>query len=397
MSKAWVLRKIGEIRPEDVEIPQPASGEVRIRVAYAGICGSDIPRIYQTGAHRMPLIPGHEFSGLVDEVGAGVQAEIVGRRVACFPKIACGKCEHCRTGRPEYCQSYDYVGSRRDGAFAEYVTMPAANLMCLPDSVSLEEAAMLEPFAVAANAVRKGMASETAVEAPAQDGWTVADGKSDAACGDAAGADVVRGDVADESRQSDPVVVCGLGTIGVMVVELLVLEGYRNLYVLGNKPAQRERVIALGVPAEHYLDISQEDPVQWLDRMAGGACTYYECVGKNECIAWGMDALRPGGSLILVGNPHSDMTFDRDTWWKLLRNQIRVVGIWNSTFSADMPADGRPDDWHYVLERIAVERLHPAELITQRLAPEELERGLLIMRDKTEDYCKVMVRFLEET
>ncbi len=358
MSKAWVLKKIGEICPEEVEIPQPASGEVRVRVAYVGICGSDIPRVYQTGAHRMPLIPGHEFSGVVDAVGEGVSAEMVGRRVACFPKIACGKCDQCRSGRPDLCQKYDYVGSRRDGAYAEFVTMPAANLLFLPDSVSLEEAAMLEPFAVAANAVRHGMTGE-----------------------------------ADEARKSDPVVVCGLGTIGIMVVELLMLEGYQNLYVLGNKPAQRDRIASLGVPEDHYCDVKKENPVQWLDRVSGGCCTYYECVGKNECIAWGMDALRPGGSMILVGNPHSDMAFARDTWWKLLRNQIRVTGIWNSTFSADLPAEGPPDDWHYVLRKIADGRLHPARLITHRLAPDELDRGLLIMRDKTEDYCKVMVKF----
>ena len=89
--KAWVLKDIGNIKLSDVEKPMPAENEVLIRVKAAGICGSDIPRIYENGAHRMPLVPGHEFAGIVEETGSEIFSDKIGKRVAVYPKIACGK------------------------------------------------------------------------------------------------------------------------------------------------------------------------------------------------------------------------------------------------------------------------------------------------------------------
>ena len=349
MAKAWVLHDIGKISLEDVDIPVPKENEVRVRIMAAGICGSDIPRIYETGAHKMPLIPGHEFSGVVDEVGPGVDMGLVGKRVAVFPKIACGKCDMCLTGMPLQCRDYDYVGSRRNGAFAEYVTVPAGNLLEIPETVSFEEAAMLEPFAVAANAVRTG----------------------------------TKGVETDEN-----VAVCGLGTIGLMTVMLFKEAGINNIYVIGNKPGQKEKTTELGISEERYCDSSVQDPLKWLSDVDGGISLYYECVGKNETISLGIEALNPGGKLILVGNPYSDMAFPRDTWWKLLRNQITVNGIWNSSFSRT----DTESDWNYILERMAEGRLLPSKLISHKFDLDELDMGFLIMMGKKEDYCKIIMK-----
>ena len=349
MAKAWVLHKIGKISLEDVEIPTPKTNEVRIRVMAAGVCGSDIPRIYETGAHRMPLIPGHEFSGVVDKTGEGVDKALIGRKVSVFPKIACGKCDMCLAGMPLQCRDYDYVGSRRDGAFAEYVTVPTDNLLEIPENISFEEAAMLEPFAVAANAVRTGS----------------------------------KGVEADKN-----VAVCGLGTIGLMTVMLLKEAGINNIYVIGNKPGQKAKAMELGISEGHYCDSSTQDPLKWLSEVNRGISLYYECVGKNETISLGIETLNPAGRLILVGNPYSDMTFPKDIWWKLLRNQITVNGIWNSSFSHSEP----DNDWNYILKRMTEGRLQPSKLISHKLDIDELDKGFLIMREIKEDYCKIIMK-----
>lgn len=348
MAKAWVLHDIGKISLEDVDIPVPKENEVRVRVMAAGICGSDIPRIYETGAHKMPLIPGHEFSGVVDEAGPGVDIGLVGKRVAVFPKIACGKCDMCLSGSPLQCRNYDYIGSRRDGAFAEYVTAPAGNLLEIPENVSFEEAAMLEPFAVAANAVRTG----------------------------------TKGIDTDK-----PVAICGLGTIGLMVTMLMKNAGFSDIYVIGNKKGQKIRALELGIPEECYCDSTNNNPLKWLYDNTSGVCLYFECVGKNETISLGIETLNPDGRLILVGNPYSDMAFPRDIWWKILRNQITLSGIWNSSFSQKPPKN----DWNYALERISADDIHPSGLISHKLNLEALETGLLVMRDKKEDYCKIII------
>lgn len=353
--KAWVLHDIGDIRYEDVTMPHLKDNEVRIKVAACGICGSDIPRVYKTGAHRMPLIPGHEFAGVVHETGGAADPSLKGKKVGVFPLIPCKKCGPCLNSHPEMCRDYDYVGSRRDGAFAEYVDVPESNLVILPEGILLREAAMLEPMAVAVHAMFLG----------------IMDGE---------------GEISKNSR----VAVCGLGTIGLLLAMFLKERGFENLYVMGNKNSQRERALKLGITEDRYINSRSEDPFEGSEIKEDGFDLYFECVGRNECLSLGVGYLSPGGRMVTVGNPYSDMTLDRDTYWKILRNQLTIRGTWNSTF---LQRDGREeisDDWDYVIRRLKDKRIRPGELISHRMPLEELERGLHIMRDKTEDYCKVM-------
>lgn len=346
--KAWVLEKIGDISLKDVKKPVPGKNEVLIRVAAAGICGSDIPRIYETGAHRMPLIPGHEFSGVAAETGEGVSQEWVGKKVAVFPKIACKKCKQCVSGRTDLCTDYDYIGSRRDGAFAEYVTAPAENLLRLPENVSLSVAAMTEPMAVSANAVRTGMTGGV--------------------------------------KKEDPVAVCGLGPIGLMTVMFLKEAGFDNIFAIGNKDLQRKKAKAFGVSEDRFINSSLTDPAEFIKESAGsGTGLFFECVGRNESIETGIRCSAPEGNVILVGNPYSDMSFEKDVYWKILRDQITLKGIWNSKYFND-PSD----DWNYVIEKVSSGRIDPEKLISHRLSIDELDAGFSIMKERSEDYTKIL-------
>ncbi len=345
--KAYVLHGPNDIRCEEVSMPIPAVGEVLTEVKAAGVCGSDIPRIYQTGAHKHPLIPGHEFSGVVVGLGEGVETTWMGKRVGIFPLIPCGQCGPCQNKQYEMCRSYDYVGSRRDGAYAEYVTVPAANLIELPDNVSFEAAAMLEPMAVAVHAMRR-----VSVKA------------------------------------GDTVVVCGVGTIGTLLLMFLLDAGVHKILVVGNKESQKQNVLKLGLDEKCYCDSKTVDVTEWvLERTNGkGADVFFECVGRNETVTKAVDLTAPGGYVCLVGNPHSDMMFEKQVYWKILRNQLRLTGTWNSSFTGEID-----DDWHYVLERVAVGAIIPEELISHKFPIEEIEKGFHIMRDKVEDYVKIMM------
>ncbi len=384
--KAWVLHGIGDIRFEDVQEPAVEADEVLVRVKAAGICGSDVPRVFSTGAHKMPLTPGHEFSGIVEGIGASVDPIWTGKRVGVYPLIPCGKCECCKAGHPEICRSYNYLGSRCNGGFAEYVAVPAKNLIELPDSISFEQAAMLEPAAVAFHAVRR-----------------------------------VFGDGASEGEAaSKKIVVCGLGTIGLLTVMVLKSIGCDNIVVIGNRESRKEAVKALGVSEDVYVSTddagmrkvvgSSDSSVKPGERKRNretlytdkinNADVFFECVGKNECVSLGIECLKPLGHLVTVGNPYSDMSLSKDTYWKILRNQLTVTGTWNSTFlsehhkgafDANSRSEAATDDWETVIDLISSGKLHPETLITHRLALNELDKGLMIMRDKTEDYIKVMV------
>ena len=190
-----------------------------------------------------------------------------------------------------------------------------------------------------------------------------------------------------------PVAVCGAGPIGMMVVMFLKEAGYQNIFVIGNKDAQRQRVVAMGISVGDFYDSRNGDAANWLKDVSNGeVCLYFECEGSNESIDYGIGVSAPGGRIILVGNPRSDMNFDRDIYWRILRNQMVVCGIWNSSFYSDaysfMGKD--MDDWHYVLQRLKDGDIYPDKLISHRIALENLEYGLGVMKDKTEDYCKIM-------
>lgn len=357
--KALVLEDIGKLEYKDVSKPEPAKDEVVVAVKACGICGSDIPRVYRDGAHNMPLVIGHEFAGCVESVGEDVSPNWRGKRVGVFPLIWCGNCGPCRDGRYEMCRSYGYLGSRRDGGFAQYVTVPEKCLIELPDEVSYEAGAMLEPMAVAVHAMTRALIV------------------SDRAA-------------SEHSSNKLKIAVCGLGTIGTFLVMFLLDAGYDDILVIGNKDFQKKTMEKLGVPAGDYCDSRSRDSYDFIMERTGGAGAdvFFECVGSNDVASLAVKAAAPAGRVCFVGNPSSDMLFEKDVYWKILRNQLHITGTWNSSFPQS--PDVTDDDWHYVLGRLMKGSIDPEGLITQRYLLSDIKKGFELMRDKTEDYIKVM-------
>ncbi len=153
-----------DIRPSG-QVPEPGPVEVLLRVARAGICGSDIHILHGSNPFaRYPRIIGHEFAGHVAAIGKEVTGWNVGDKAVADPVIACGHCRPCRIGRPNVCQNLQVVGVHRDGGFRDYVTLPAANCVAVPADMPLEIAALAEPFAVAANVFdRTGIGADDTV------------------------------------------------------------------------------------------------------------------------------------------------------------------------------------------------------------------------------------------
>ena len=204
--KANVLTDIGKLEYKEIDKPTLKDGYVLVKVRAAGICGSDIPRVYKDGAHKMPLVVGHEFAGdIVDTYS--IDKSMVGKRVGVFPLIPCMKCEACASNHFELCSDYDYLGSRSDGGMAEFVAVPEWNVIELPDNVSYENAAMLEPMCVAIHAIRR------------------------AGLG---------------NYKDSNVLIYGLGTIGLLIVMILECAGFKNTYAVGNKAFQKNQAVLMG-------------------------------------------------------------------------------------------------------------------------------------------------------
>ena len=341
--KAYVLNGVNRLDYMDVDKPVPGPGEVVVEVKAAGICGSDIPRIFVNGTYHFPTIPGHEFSGIVESAGDEEGRKFIGKRVGVFPLIPCMKCRPCLDRKYEMCMNYNYLGSRCDGGFAEYVLVPTRNLIEIPDEVSFEEAAMLEPASVGIHAVRM------------------------------AGA-----------QGAHSAVIFGPGTIGLLIAQWLRVLGVKDIFIAGTNDGQKKMAASLGFD-RFYIGNCVE---RILDETDGqGTDIAVECAGYDSVLADCINLAARKGTVITVGNPHGDVRLDRDIYWKILRKQLRITGTWNSSF---VPEE-EDDDWRKTIKAITEGKLMPAEQITHKLPFDSLMDGLKIMRDKTEYYNKIMI------
>lgn len=159
--KSIVIRQPNELVIEDRDIPQPAAGDVRVKIKLAGICGSD-SHIYRghNPFAKYPRVIGHEFFGVIDAVGEGVSDARLGERVSVDPVISCGQCYPCSIGKPNVCTSLVVLGVHRDGGFSEYAVVPAGNAWTIPDSIEDKHAVMVEPFTIAANVTGQAQPTE---------------------------------------------------------------------------------------------------------------------------------------------------------------------------------------------------------------------------------------------
>ena len=343
--KAYVLEGVDKLVYKEVETPKCKSGYALVEIKAAGICGSDIPRIFETGTYHFPTIPGHEFSGIVREVGDEEYQELVGERVGVFPLIPCRECEQCKEGNYEMCKSYNYLGSRCDGGFAEYVLAPVWNLLPLPENITYEEAAMLEPVCVARHALSRL-----------------------------------------DSVEGKTVCIFGPGTIGLLMAQWLKIMGASEILMVGTKEKQAELAKELGI--DKFCNIKEQSPEDFVKEAVEGGIVdiVIEGVGSNETLTTCLNVVKPGGKVLLVGNPHSDLELEKTVFWQILRKQLKIHGTWNSSYHGGMESD-----WTAAVEAIEAGKLKPAMQITHKLSFEELESGLKVMRERKEFYNKVMI------
>ncbi len=329
--KAYVLHGVGDLRYEEAPRPEPRPGWVLVRVLAAGICSSDIPRIFVKGTYHFPTIPGHEFCGVVERAADPEGETWIGKRVGVYPLIPCKKCPSCIKEQYETCENYDYLGSRRDGGFAEYAAVPVWNLIRLPDQVSDLQGALLEPASVALHAVRR--------------------------LGDLAGRDVC---------------VVGTGAIGLLAGQWAKLLGAASVTVKGRNAAKRE--------------IARQCGLTYTTQAGKEFDCVVEAVGTPAAIAESITLTKPGGHLALLGNPSGEIPLAQDVYWRILRKQLTLSGSWNSSFQKDN------SDWSGSVQAIASGRIQVESIVTHVLDASKLDQGLTIMRDAVEPYGKVIVR-----
>jgi L-iditol 2-dehydrogenase len=286
--KAAVLHKPLDLRVEEVSIPQIGSNEVLVKMKRVGVCGSDI-HYYLEGSIgslivKKPLILGHECAGEIVEKGDEVKNFRIGQRVVIEPGFTCGKCEYCKTGRYNLCREVKfYAAPPYDGAFAEFVSAPEQNVFVMPDEMSFEEGAMIEPLAVGMMAAKMG-----------------------------------------EVTAHDTVAVLGAGPIGQMALQAAKTYGVLETFVTDVVDYRLEYAKKYG--AKEVVNASKENMVEKIIELTDnkGVDVVIEASGASQSIQQSIDIVRLGGRIVLVGYPPKDVQMPLSN---VIAKELRIQGI----------------------------------------------------------------------
>ena len=264
---------------------------------YTGICGSDVPRVNGDACHYFPNVLGHEFSGVVEEVGEGVTSLKPGDRVAGVPLVPCMKCEDCQKGDYSLCKHYSFIGSREFGSFAEYVVVPERNAVKFDDDVSFEKGAFFEPATVALHGLRRV-----------------------------------------DYKGGKHVAILGGGTIGLLTAQWAKIFGAKSVTVFDILDERLELAKRLGI--DYGVNTSKENYMDEVKKITEGrGFDYvYETAGNTITMKMAFELAANKAGVCFIGTPTRELSFSIAEWENINRKEFTLTGSWMS-YSAPFPGD----------------------------------------------------------
>lgn len=292
--KAAFIEKPHSLNIVDKNIPSIKPKEVLLKVHACGVCGTDI-HIYEGVMPwaRLPLIPGHEFSGVVVDVGENVDTISIGDVVAVDPNIACGLCRYCRSGRRNLCSKVESIGVTRDGGFAEYVVAPVSQLYKIPSGLSLDEAAFTEPVACCLHGITRL-----------------------------------------SIKPGEDVLIVGAGPIGLIHLQLAKRAGAGRVIVVEVNDVRLKLAEKLG--ADLTVNPSKEDVTEVINSLLRGKAVEaaIDAAGGSKSLTSALKCLEPGGRLLVFG-----VASEEDIWcikpYDIYKRELTIIGSFINPYEMD--------------------------------------------------------------
>ena len=338
--RAIVVERPDTVSLTEIVTPTPGSGEARVRSVVAGVCRTDLDII--TGALdtrwvRFPVVPGHEWSGVVDAVGEGVTVE-PGQRVVCEGNIGCMSCQRCRAGDTHLCERYDAVGFTRGGGWGEFVVVPARILHTLPDHVSFEAAALVEPGSCVVKALGRA-----------------------------------------RIEPAESVGVVGVGAMGALAIRIARLRSPATIVAYGLREEELELAKALG--ADAVVNVAAQDAEEETRRLAGGGLdVVVETAGAVPAVELSTRLVREGGRVVLLGIAGHDLELALPADRIPLRD-ISILGSVGYTTAA----------WAHMVALLRDGLVDLDPIVTHRFPLERFEDAFALMDERSGIVARIVL------
>lgn len=299
--KAAVLYANRDLRYTDWPEPACGPGDIKVQVSASGVCGSDVPRVLHGGAHFYPIVLGHEFAGIVAEAGEGVEHLKPGDKVAGVPLVPCLACADCQRGDYALCGHYSFIGSRRQGSFADFVVIPARNAVRVDSAVPDHHVALFEPATVA-----------------------------------------LHGLFLNDFRGGQTCLVLGCGTVGIFAIQWARILGAGQVIAVDLSDSRLALAGRMG--ADVLVNSREAGWEQAVRDHAGpdGPQEVYETAGSPVTMAAAFRLAGKRARLCFIGTPQENLTFTPKDFEQMNRKEFRLTGSWMS-YSAPFP--GREWEW----------------------------------------------------
>jgi propanol-preferring alcohol dehydrogenase len=341
--KAARFYRVGEpLKIDLIPLPELEPGDVLVDVKACGICGSDIHIVYEgvTPTAYLPITLGHEPSGVITALGSAVKGWKIGDRVTLNPFVTCGKCINCLSGNSQVCLSRRVMGIHKEGGLAEFLKVPAKNLVCLPENIRFDQGGIIvDAVATPFHAITK------------------------------------RGGL----QVGEKVAIFGCGGLGIHGVQIAKICGASLVIALDTIDSALKRAKKVG--ADEVINPRKESPVQKIKELTGGIGVdlALEFIGLRETIEQAIACIRVGGRVVVVGLGPDEVNLPPPT--QIVRTELSFLGSYGSTTS----------EIQTVIDLVASGKLNLSDSITERFPLEEVNKGLDHLQKKIGNPVRIVI------